>query len=175
MGTGGFFLGIKLQGRETDHSPSTSAKDKKIWVCSPTPPYAFMVSKNFPMWFTFYEIKGNVRVYANFVVWTTRLCFCPFRSKFIRNLVMYTKYLEVYILYWTSHFVLSSILSTIPICLESNRSCTSLDDSVSSSLSCLWPKFCPVFGVRQTWSLEMKTVWSLLAHVVSLYYRYLRY
>jgi hypothetical protein len=39
----GFFSpGIKRQGLETDHSPPTSAKVKKIWVYTSTPLYAYM-------------------------------------------------------------------------------------------------------------------------------------
>jgi hypothetical protein len=41
MGTGGFSPGVKLQGREADHSPPTSAEVKKIWIYASTPPYAF--------------------------------------------------------------------------------------------------------------------------------------
>jgi hypothetical protein len=35
--------GIKWQGREADHSPPASAKVKKMWIYTSTPPYAFMV------------------------------------------------------------------------------------------------------------------------------------
>jgi hypothetical protein len=42
MGTGGSFPGIKRQGRETDHSPPTSAEVKKMWIYTSTPPYLFM-------------------------------------------------------------------------------------------------------------------------------------
>jgi hypothetical protein len=42
MGTGGSFPGVKRQGRETDHSPSTSAEVKKTWIYTSTPPYIFM-------------------------------------------------------------------------------------------------------------------------------------
>jgi hypothetical protein len=31
MATGGFFPGVKRQGREADHSPPTSAEVKKMW------------------------------------------------------------------------------------------------------------------------------------------------
>jgi hypothetical protein len=34
--------GVKLPGREADHSPPTSAEFKKIWIYTSTPPYAFM-------------------------------------------------------------------------------------------------------------------------------------
>jgi hypothetical protein len=44
MGTGGSFPGIKAAGREADHSPPTSAEDKKMWIFTSTPPYAFMTS-----------------------------------------------------------------------------------------------------------------------------------
>jgi hypothetical protein len=30
-------------GREDDRSPPASAKDKKTWICTSTPPYVFMV------------------------------------------------------------------------------------------------------------------------------------
>jgi hypothetical protein len=36
----GFSLWVR---RETDHSPPTCAKIKKMWVYTPTPPYVFMV------------------------------------------------------------------------------------------------------------------------------------
>jgi hypothetical protein len=32
VGTGGFSPGVKRQGREADHSPSTSAEVKKMWT-----------------------------------------------------------------------------------------------------------------------------------------------
>jgi hypothetical protein len=35
-------LEVKRPGRETDHSPSTSAEVKKTWIYTSTPPYAFM-------------------------------------------------------------------------------------------------------------------------------------
>jgi hypothetical protein len=35
-------LGVKLQKREDDHSPTTSAEVKKTWIYTSTPPYAFM-------------------------------------------------------------------------------------------------------------------------------------
>jgi hypothetical protein len=42
-GTGGLFpLRVKLQGREPDHSPTTSAEVKKMWIYTSTPPYVFM-------------------------------------------------------------------------------------------------------------------------------------
>jgi hypothetical protein len=31
------------RGREADHSPPTSAKVKRMWIYTSTPPYAFMV------------------------------------------------------------------------------------------------------------------------------------
>jgi hypothetical protein len=34
--------GVKRRGRETDHSPPTSAEVKKMWIYISTPPYAFM-------------------------------------------------------------------------------------------------------------------------------------
>jgi hypothetical protein len=34
--------GLKRQGRETDHSPPTSAEVKKMWIYTSTPPYVFM-------------------------------------------------------------------------------------------------------------------------------------
>jgi hypothetical protein len=42
MGTRGSFPGVKRPGREADHSPTTSAEVKKIWIYTSTPPYAFM-------------------------------------------------------------------------------------------------------------------------------------
>jgi hypothetical protein len=35
--------GVKLQGREADHSPPTSAEVKKMLLCTSIPPYSFMV------------------------------------------------------------------------------------------------------------------------------------
>jgi hypothetical protein len=35
-------LGIKVPGREADHSPPTSAEVNKVWIYTSTPPYAFM-------------------------------------------------------------------------------------------------------------------------------------
>jgi hypothetical protein len=37
-----FPRGVKRSGRETDHSPPSSAEVKKTWVYIFTPPYAFM-------------------------------------------------------------------------------------------------------------------------------------
>jgi hypothetical protein len=34
--------GIKRLGREADHSPLASAKVKKMWICTSTPPYNFL-------------------------------------------------------------------------------------------------------------------------------------
>jgi hypothetical protein len=43
MGTGGAHSpGVKRPGRQSDHSPPTSAKFKKTWIYTSTPPYAFM-------------------------------------------------------------------------------------------------------------------------------------
>jgi hypothetical protein len=42
MGTEGFFSKVKRLGRETDHSLPASAEVKKMWIYTPTPPYAFM-------------------------------------------------------------------------------------------------------------------------------------
>jgi hypothetical protein len=42
MGTGGSFSRVKRQGRETDHSPPTSAEVKKMWNYTSTPLYVFM-------------------------------------------------------------------------------------------------------------------------------------
>jgi hypothetical protein len=42
MGTGGYFPGVKRQGREADHSPPASSEVKKTWIYTSTPPYAFM-------------------------------------------------------------------------------------------------------------------------------------
>jgi hypothetical protein len=35
--------GVKLPGREADHSLATSSEVKKMWIYTPTHPYAFMV------------------------------------------------------------------------------------------------------------------------------------
>jgi hypothetical protein len=43
VGTGGSFLGGKATGREVDNSPLASPEVKKMWIYTPTPPYAFMV------------------------------------------------------------------------------------------------------------------------------------
>jgi hypothetical protein len=40
--TSNMFPGVKRPGREADHSPSTSAEVKKMWIYTSTPPYAFM-------------------------------------------------------------------------------------------------------------------------------------
>jgi hypothetical protein len=37
-----FSLGVKLPGREADHSSPTTAEVKKMWVYTSTPTYAFM-------------------------------------------------------------------------------------------------------------------------------------
>jgi hypothetical protein len=42
MGTGGSFPGVKLQGREADHSPPTSVEVKKMWIYTSTTLYVFM-------------------------------------------------------------------------------------------------------------------------------------
>jgi hypothetical protein len=34
--------GVKRPGREVDHSPSTSAEVKKMWICTSSPLYAFI-------------------------------------------------------------------------------------------------------------------------------------
>jgi hypothetical protein len=39
---GVFPPGVKLQGREADHSPPASAEVKKMWIYTSIPPYAFM-------------------------------------------------------------------------------------------------------------------------------------
>jgi hypothetical protein len=39
---GSLSLRVKRPGHETDHSTSTSAEVKKMWVYTSTPPYAFM-------------------------------------------------------------------------------------------------------------------------------------
>jgi hypothetical protein len=41
-GSGVSFPGVKRQGREAGHSPPTSAKVKKMWNYTSTPPYVFM-------------------------------------------------------------------------------------------------------------------------------------
>jgi hypothetical protein len=40
--TGALSLGVKRPVREADHSPPPSAEVKKMWICTSTPPYAFM-------------------------------------------------------------------------------------------------------------------------------------
>jgi hypothetical protein len=42
LGTGGCFQGTKRQGRESDHSPPTSAEVKKMWIYTSTPLCVFM-------------------------------------------------------------------------------------------------------------------------------------
>jgi hypothetical protein len=42
----GLSLGVKWPGCEADYSPPTSAKVKKTWVYTSTPPYAFMAVLN---------------------------------------------------------------------------------------------------------------------------------
>jgi hypothetical protein len=43
IGTGGLFpRGVKRPGRESDHSPPTSAEVKNTWIYTSTPPYVFM-------------------------------------------------------------------------------------------------------------------------------------
>jgi hypothetical protein len=39
---GALSLGVKRQGRESDHSPPTSAEVKKMWIYTSTSPYVFM-------------------------------------------------------------------------------------------------------------------------------------
>jgi hypothetical protein len=39
---GAFSPGVKRPGREANHSPPASAEVKKMWMYTPTPPYAFM-------------------------------------------------------------------------------------------------------------------------------------
>jgi hypothetical protein len=39
---GALFLGVKQLGHEADHSPPTSAKIKKTWIYTSTPPHTFM-------------------------------------------------------------------------------------------------------------------------------------
>jgi hypothetical protein len=43
MGIGSFSPEMKRPGREADNSPPTSAEDKKMWIYTSTPTYAFMV------------------------------------------------------------------------------------------------------------------------------------
>jgi hypothetical protein len=42
ISTGDLSPGVKLQGREADHSPLTSVEVKKMWIYTSTPSYAFM-------------------------------------------------------------------------------------------------------------------------------------
>jgi hypothetical protein len=39
---GALSTGVKLPGREANHSPPTSAEVKKMWIYTFTPQYAFM-------------------------------------------------------------------------------------------------------------------------------------
>jgi hypothetical protein len=41
--TGALSPGVQQLGRQADHSPPTSAKVKKTWIYTSTPPYVFMV------------------------------------------------------------------------------------------------------------------------------------
>jgi len=43
MGTGVLSPGVKQQGREADHSPSSGAEVKEAWTCTSAPPYVSMV------------------------------------------------------------------------------------------------------------------------------------
>jgi hypothetical protein len=47
MGTGDLSQRVKQQGREANHSPPTSAKAKKIWIYTSTPPYVFRTALPF--------------------------------------------------------------------------------------------------------------------------------
>jgi hypothetical protein len=40
---GALIPGVKRPLREADHSPTTNAEVKKMWIYTSTPPYAFMV------------------------------------------------------------------------------------------------------------------------------------
>jgi hypothetical protein len=42
MGTEALSPGVKRPGRDADYSPPTSAENKKTWIYTFTPPYAFM-------------------------------------------------------------------------------------------------------------------------------------
>jgi hypothetical protein len=42
MGTGGFYPGVKLLGREADHFPPSLAEVKNLWSYTSTPQYDFM-------------------------------------------------------------------------------------------------------------------------------------
>jgi hypothetical protein len=42
MGTRSFSLEVKRQGRESNHSPPSSAKVKSVWSYNSTPQYVFM-------------------------------------------------------------------------------------------------------------------------------------
>jgi hypothetical protein len=37
-----FPRGVRLPGREADHSPTTTAEVKNTWIYTSTPPYVFM-------------------------------------------------------------------------------------------------------------------------------------
>jgi hypothetical protein len=61
MGTGAVSPGVKRPWHEADQSTPTSAKFKKVWIYTCTPPYAFMaqyiVKHKDNLTFTFYEDK----------------------------------------------------------------------------------------------------------------------
>ncbi|PNF14032.1 hypothetical protein B7P43_G03593, partial [Cryptotermes secundus] len=42
VGSRMLYQGIKRQGREADHSPSSSAEVKKMWIYTSAPTYVFM-------------------------------------------------------------------------------------------------------------------------------------
>jgi hypothetical protein len=61
---GALSLGVKRPGRETDHSPPSSAEVKNAWLYTSTPQYAFMawclVSTGTTLTFTFTSSFINV-------------------------------------------------------------------------------------------------------------------
>jgi hypothetical protein len=59
--TGALWLGVKRQGREADHSPSTSAEVKKTCVYTSTPPHIFMTETAQSMWRQTRGLHGRIR------------------------------------------------------------------------------------------------------------------
>jgi hypothetical protein len=55
MGNGALCPGLKRPGREADHSPSTSAEVKKMWIYTSTPPYFLMY-----LFYIFYPYTINL-------------------------------------------------------------------------------------------------------------------
>jgi hypothetical protein len=60
--------GVKRPWREADHSPPASAEVKKVWICTSTPPYAFMTGTTLPLP---YVAVADSQYPANYVKSTT--------------------------------------------------------------------------------------------------------